>query len=378
MISSLQTHLAAVASGLARFLNTHLPGIGGENWWQTHVVTQLTYGQQGQVRSRNITHLGGLDLAALLKVFDKNWAELSYTAPLPNETRTHAKELVDLRHTLAHHASDGTSISVGDAFRHFDTMERFMVAIRAEEHQVQALAEAKRAALASMVGIPEVKAEDPQSPPPPAAEPIVPVPVQAVSSLESEPADPLASIQVGAFRLIGPGELIATKISSFNGEAVDASAVPWQAIGPDGLEFLIHVVLIDEGAGSEFGQVFCESRLGSPQGWDDIVRRLRMGIRRLEEGELILDLRCAVRPGGGRATRNVKTLAEPDQITGVNVSSTLRGIGATAVGTRAEIANETNKNRNIPAVSFAADDLATPAAAWVLTTLEALNQKALL
>jgi hypothetical protein len=139
--------------------------------------------------------------------------------------------------------------------------------------------------------------------------------------------------------------------------------------------FLIHVVLIDDGIASEFGQVVCESRLNSPQQWDGIVRRLRMGIRRLEDGELIMDLRCAVLPGCGWATRNVRKLAELDKACGFSVASALGKLGATAVGTGEEIAGETNKNRNVPAVTFAANDLITPAAAWVIATLQPLHPR---
>ena len=46
-------------------------------WWETHVISQLSYGQKGQVRSRGIERLGQLDLHALLRVFDRNWGELS-------------------------------------------------------------------------------------------------------------------------------------------------------------------------------------------------------------------------------------------------------------------------------------------------------------
>lgn len=97
-------HLRTSAAELCRFLGKHLPAIGGEGWRMTHVINQLSYSQQGQVRARGIHDLGGLDLAALLRVFDRNWAVLSHHARLPNEVRTHAREITDIRHAAAHAA----------------------------------------------------------------------------------------------------------------------------------------------------------------------------------------------------------------------------------------------------------------------------------
>ena len=174
---------------------------------------------------------------------------------------------------------------------------------------------------------------------------------------------------MGSFQLIGPGESMATEIASFDGRSVAATAIPWTATGPDGHEFLIHVVLMDEDGEAEFGQIFCESRLSSPGIWDDIVRRLRVGIRRMSDGQLTMDLRIAVRENGDRAAKRIVPLSEIDTLIGLDTSAVLLGLGANAVGSRAELTGETNRTRNWPSVTFAADDIVTPAAAFVLTTL---------
>lgn len=138
MQTILQSQLRGTATELVHFLNAQLPGIGGGSWWSSHVVNQLTYGQQAQIRTRGIECLEGLDIAALLRVFDRNWAELSHTAKLPNEVRTHAKEVSDLRHSMAHHASEGTEIPITDGYRHLDTIERFLTAIGANNSAIDA------------------------------------------------------------------------------------------------------------------------------------------------------------------------------------------------------------------------------------------------
>jgi hypothetical protein len=381
MQTILQNQLRDTATELGRFLNAQLPSIGGDSWWSSHVVNQLTYGQQGQIRTRGIKSLDGLDLAALLRVFDRNWAELSHTAKLPNEVRTHAKEVSDLRHSMAHHASGGNDIPITDGYRHLDTIERFLIAIGANKSAIDAARESKQATLIQMAS--GMAAPSPAQPevvqkPAKKEEPVQVASEKIAASHIPAPKTELKvqtatrtqkGISAGSFQLIGPGESMATEIASFDGRSVAATAIPWTAIGPDGHEFLIHVVLMDEDGEGEFGQVFCESRLSSPGIWDDIVRRLRIGIRRLGDGQLTMDLRIAVRENGERTAKRIVPLAEIDTLIGLDTSAVLLGLGANAVGSRAELTGETNRTRNWPSVTFAADDIVTPAAAFVLTTL---------
>lgn len=149
------------------------------------------------------------------------------------------------------------------------------------------------------------------------------------------------------------------------------------AYHPSGLEFDIQVSMIDEGSANEIGQVQCTNRNHSPQIWDDIVNRLRIGMKVLENGEWMMELRSAVRPGGARATRNVWTFAEYAERTGLGLGleSILKKHGATATGTRAQIFDDTGRNRNFPAATFLPGDSLVPAAAWVLTTLVPLIQE---
>ncbi|MEI6819795.1 MAG: Swt1 family HEPN domain-containing protein [Verrucomicrobiota bacterium] len=387
MQTILQNQLRGTATELGRFLNAQLPSIGGDSWWTSHVVNQLTYGQQGQIRTRGIECLEGLDIAALLRVFDRNWAELSHTARLPNEVRTHAKEVSDLRHSMAHHASGGTDIPITDGYRHLDTIERFLMAIGANKSAIDAARESKQAALIQMASgmaapsptQPEVVQEPAKKEEPvqvPGTEMIV---VPQIIAPKTEVKVQTATrtkkgIAVASFQLIGPGESMATEIASFDGRAVAATAIPWTANGPDGHEFLIHVVLMDEDGEGEFGQVFCESRLNSPTVWDDIVRRLRVGIRRLSDGQLTMDLRIAVRENGERAAKRIVPLAEIDRLVGLDTSAVLCRLGANAVGSRAELTGETNRTRNWPSVTFATDDVVTPVAAFILTTLLSMMQ----
>jgi hypothetical protein len=370
-----------------RFLEQHLPQIGGEDWWQTHVFSQLTYGQQGQVRSRRIQTLGGLDLAALLRVFERNWAELSYTAHLPAVLRTYLHEIKELRNLVSHESVDGGDYSPSDRFRYLDTILRVMKALSADEDSCKQTEEERDAVFKS----PEAVAAPPAEPR--VVEVIrevkVEVPVEVIREVVREvrvevpvsqnrakvQPDLSKGIKIGSFILIGPEEPVAGKLLGFDKQELHASLIAWKVHHPDGLEFDLQVSMIDEGTAKEAGQVQCTNRNHSPREWDDVVNRLRIGFQSLEDGEWMMELRSAIRPGGSRATRNVLSLAEYEKKTGIRMETILKQQGATAVGTRAEISNDQGRNRNYPAATFLPGDSLVPAAAWVLTTLVPLLPK---
>ena len=61
---------------LVALLAKQLPALGA-TWWKTHVEACLSFQQQRTVRERGFTTLEQLDFAALLRVLDQNWYELS-------------------------------------------------------------------------------------------------------------------------------------------------------------------------------------------------------------------------------------------------------------------------------------------------------------
>ncbi len=72
------------ASGIviSRWLETKLPNLSA-NWWTENVLNQLTFQQQRIVEEKRTQSLSGLDLAAILRILDRNWNELSLSEPLP-------------------------------------------------------------------------------------------------------------------------------------------------------------------------------------------------------------------------------------------------------------------------------------------------------
>jgi ATP-dependent helicase HepA len=59
-------------AALRHFLGEALPRVSA-NWWDTLVVRNLTEQQARVVRQKGVTSLDGLDLAALLRVFDASY-----------------------------------------------------------------------------------------------------------------------------------------------------------------------------------------------------------------------------------------------------------------------------------------------------------------
>ncbi len=76
-----------ITAELVVFLATHLPNFGN-NYWETRVKSHLSFHQQRMVEERGITTLEQLDLAALLRVLNYNWYELSSAISLPSEGRS--------------------------------------------------------------------------------------------------------------------------------------------------------------------------------------------------------------------------------------------------------------------------------------------------
>lgn len=112
------------------------------DWWARCVLCNLTESQSHLVREKGISNLDGLDFAALLRVFDANYFDLSQRLRLPRQTRNWLKELQHVRNRWAHHS--GVDDSPDDLFRELDTLERFLIAIEGDPVLISSLRQAKR------------------------------------------------------------------------------------------------------------------------------------------------------------------------------------------------------------------------------------------
>jgi len=139
--------IRAATPELARFLHAELPALSAD-WWQKHVVERLSFQQQRMVQERGYKNLQQLDFAALLRVLDQNWHDLSNTLNLPREGRTWVKELQTVRNKWAHLSAE--EMPASEVYRDADTLGRFLMMIGATQASLDAVEAGKATAVAAM------------------------------------------------------------------------------------------------------------------------------------------------------------------------------------------------------------------------------------
>ncbi len=145
MANDLRGVLRTAHDWTARFLESNLPTVCGAEWWKTCVCWKLSVPQERALEERDIANLQGLDLAALLRVVDKNWRELCLALRLPREGRTLVNEVRNIRNRLAHEPLSGLPLE--DQQRDADTLARYLDLIGAEEAAVMSAKQLKEALL---------------------------------------------------------------------------------------------------------------------------------------------------------------------------------------------------------------------------------------
>jgi superfamily II DNA or RNA helicase len=108
----------------------------------------LSFQQQRFIQEQGYTSLRQLDFAALLRVLDQNWYELSRMFSLPREGRTWVKELQTVRNRWAHLSSDAMPDS--ERYRDADTLGRLLMMVEALDVSLEAVEGVKAAAVTSM------------------------------------------------------------------------------------------------------------------------------------------------------------------------------------------------------------------------------------
>ena len=136
---------------LAAFLVTHLPTLG-EDWWKTHVAQRLSFHQQRTVEERGLAKLEQLDCAALLRILDQSWYELSQALNLPREGRTWVRELQGVRNRWTHLSA--SPVAAEDLYRDADTLARVLDILDAGPDSVAAVEAVKKNALSDMAPMP--------------------------------------------------------------------------------------------------------------------------------------------------------------------------------------------------------------------------------
>jgi superfamily II DNA or RNA helicase len=142
--ASFATLLSGAAEALASYLDRLLPSLF-DNWWKDAVRDKLSFQQQRRVEQKGIVSLSSLDLAALLRVLDQNWYQISMKMNLSPEARHFVKEMQTVRNRWAHAGTEGVPLE--DVYRDLDTLQRFATVIEAEEAFIQEIRATKTSLL---------------------------------------------------------------------------------------------------------------------------------------------------------------------------------------------------------------------------------------
>jgi ATP-dependent helicase HepA len=184
---------------LVRFLDVNLPDLSGD-WWQKHVLDRLSFQQQRIVVERGYATLAQLDFAALLRVLDQNWYELSGKLSLPREGRNWVKELQTVRNKWAHLSSQ--EIPPSELYRDADTLGRLLQIVGASPQSLRSVESTKAAAALQLTGRTSGGAGEP-------TEPHAPAPDQEIETMaEARDTDVIAPSPMSLFCV---GDLVALR-----------------------------------------------------------------------------------------------------------------------------------------------------------------------
>jgi ATP-dependent helicase HepA len=190
--------IQVATSELSRLLAERLPE-QSTDWWQKLVIDRLSFQQQRTARERGFSSLQQLDFAALLRILDQNWYELSEPMRLPREARSWVKELQTVRNKWAHISA--VAVPPSEIYRDADTLGRLLQTLGASEIALRSIEIAKESALSAMG-----KGSSPLAPSPNE------VP-QQISNRSIEAGNAAVALSAAPVPLFKIGELVALRSS---------------------------------------------------------------------------------------------------------------------------------------------------------------------
>ncbi len=108
VISKMNEYMHLLSGRMAEWMAPKLPRLT-DDWWEELVMSNLSVMQRDQVTQRNITDLKGLDLSALLRVFDRNWYVITGRYYMNSRERANIKEMFEVRNSWAHISNENLS-----------------------------------------------------------------------------------------------------------------------------------------------------------------------------------------------------------------------------------------------------------------------------
>ena len=101
IISKMNEFMFQLNGKMGTWLSKKLPTIT-DNWWQELVVNNLSTLQRDHVLNNGIASIDGLDLAELLRVFDRNWFVITSRFFVNNKERNNIRKMQEVRNSWAH------------------------------------------------------------------------------------------------------------------------------------------------------------------------------------------------------------------------------------------------------------------------------------
>ncbi|MDK2828008.1 MAG: ATP-dependent helicase HepA, partial [Clostridium butyricum] len=101
IISKINEFMFRLNEKMVMWLENRLPKITN-NWWDELVINNLSDLQREHVVNNNIHEIKGLDLASLLRVFDRNWFVITSSFFVNNKERTNIRKMQEIRNSWAH------------------------------------------------------------------------------------------------------------------------------------------------------------------------------------------------------------------------------------------------------------------------------------
>ena len=159
MTSKMNEFEFQLADKMGVWLGKTLPKLTG-TWWDDLVFQNLSTLQREQVTSKNIRELSGLDLAALLRIFDRNWYVITSSFFVNSRERRYIREMMEVRNTWAH--ITGADISKEKVLHDIDVIIELMGAFDAKTSEIRPM-EAFKMDVEDDVDIQEKATEKPVS-----------------------------------------------------------------------------------------------------------------------------------------------------------------------------------------------------------------------
>lgn len=108
VISKMNEYMHLLSGRMADWMTQKFPQLT-DDWWEELVISNLSVMQREQVSQRNITDLRGLDLSALLRVFDRNWYVITGRYYMNSKERSNIKDMFEVRNSWAHISNENLS-----------------------------------------------------------------------------------------------------------------------------------------------------------------------------------------------------------------------------------------------------------------------------